>query len=182
MTRIKLTKEQLQALADSIGPDTPERLAKSEKVAADLQAASDRLKSQLADAHYPIAKISLDQIEMIGDALGLVPEEIDRMTAAGLAERAARFARGEIARREWLKRIHGEKHPALTGKPAAEKPQASQTDRDRWAFAEPMRSKEPPVSWKTVAELWTNKTGEPVDEQAMKQSCHRAKKADSGET
>jgi hypothetical protein len=48
------------------------------------------------------------------------------------------------------------------------------TDQDRWKFARPLREKTPQIKWRIIAELYQKQTGEPVDEQSMKQSCHRA--------
>jgi hypothetical protein len=53
---------------------------------------------------------------------------------------------------------------------------ASTTDQDRWRFAKPLRDKTPSLKWRIIAEQYQKKTGEPIDEQAMKQSCYRAQK------
>lgn len=60
--------------------------------------------------------------------------------------------------------------------PPHEAPSASATDRARWEFARPLREKTPPVKWRIIAELYQRETGEPVDEESMRQSCYRAKK------
>lgn len=59
---------------------------------------------------------------------------------------------------------------------------ASPADRERWEFAQPYRQKSRPVTWKRIAELWHQQSGEPCDEAAMKQACHRAKQAASNKS